>query len=226
MCAAAARVTRRRGGFVPLLLALGALASAACATRTGIARTDVVAQPAEPFRKALVLGMDAQGGMREQLERAIVEALARRGAEVVAASSFIDLSLGPPSRDDVRGLVEREGFDAVVVAQIEPRGTDSQPVPSTSMGFPLSRQPLGFYDHFGRSWPYGYAPAYRETVALGALDVRLFETARDGRLVFRASSEQFELRDAPRAVATVSDLVAERLVRAALLAAPRVDPAR
>ncbi len=202
-----------------LVAALATAAGSGCATETGLARTDVLARPDDaPFRKALVVAMHRQTGTRERLEGALAGALHRRGIEAVAASSYFDLSLKPPSRDEVRRLVEREGADAVLVARIEPRGTDLQPVPLTAVGVPLFRQPLGFYDFYWRAWPHVYTPSYSEPVPLGAIEVRLYETGPDARLVFRASSEEFALRDAARAIENVSGLLAERLVRDDLVA--------
>jgi hypothetical protein len=208
-----------RTGLLALALAT---AGSGCATKTGLARTDVLARPEDaPFRKALVVAMHRQTGTRERLEGALVEALRRRGTEAVAASSYFDLSLRPPSRDEVRELVEREGADTVLVARIEPRGTDRQPVPLTAVGVPLFRQPLGFYDYYWRAWPHVYTPSFSEPVPLGSIEVRLYETGPGARLVFRASSEEFALRDAERAIENVSGLLAERLVRDDLVASAR-----
>ncbi|HET7753074.1 MAG TPA: hypothetical protein VFK85_04120 [Anaeromyxobacteraceae bacterium] len=198
-----------------------------CATaRPGIAEQERVDAATGPFGKVLVVAMSRRPDVRDHIERVLAESLGARGVNAVTAVSYFALSEEPPSRDEVRAIVERDRFDGVLVARLAARGTQYRQAP-VAPGDPFWMR-YGFYDYYWGAWPYVYSPSYLERVRLVALELRLFGGAgADGRLVFRATSDEFELADASRAVDSVAADFAKHLADAGLVPqAARADVPR
>jgi hypothetical protein len=199
-------------GLAALVLAAGACAP----RRVGLAGAELVREGAGPFRKVLVVGMSRAPDVRERIERELSANLSAAGTEAVAASSYFGLAAEPPSREEVRAVVDRDGYDGIVLARLAAHETRYRPVPAGPHADPFWPR-RGFYDTYWGAWPHVYAPTYLEAVRTGALEVRLYEAGGAGRLVYQATSDRFELRDAARALSTVSEALAGRLVAERLL---------
>jgi hypothetical protein len=206
-----------QGRAAVALAAALSLALAACAGRTGLAESAVVARPAgAPFGKVLVVGMDRHPELRERIERTLAGELDARGTRAVASTSYLAFAADPPSREEIRDLVQKAGADGILVARLAERGTDYRQVPIADS---FHGTPLGFYDYYWNAWPYAYGAAPVEAVPVAALEVRLFDASGDSRLVYRATSEEFRLEDARRALESVSGALAEGLAGAGFVTA-------
>lgn len=203
-----------------MLAAVWCAGVGACAGRTGLAESDVLAQPsAAPFRKVLVVAMDRRHDLREQIEGDVVKQLRGRHVAAVPSTSYLEFVAAPPARDEIRSLVSREGFDGILVAHLAQRGTEYRHVAAAG---PFYGPGAGFYDYYWRAWPLVYAPTYLQAVPVVALEVRLYDAREGGRLVYTATSDEFELGDAGRALEAVSEAVSEALTRSRLVARSRL----
>jgi hypothetical protein len=153
--------------------------------------------------------------LREQIERDLVNELQAKHVAAVPSTSHLAFASAPPAREEIRTLVNREGFDGILVARLAQRGTEYRHVPTAD---PFFGPPLGFYDYYWRAWPLVYSPTYLETVQIVALEVRLYDARDGGRLVYTATSDEVELDDAGRAVEAVSAALTDILTRAGLVA--------
>jgi hypothetical protein len=175
-----------------MYLALGASCSTTKVERTWIDPDVSMA----PIDDVLVVAVVRQEELRRSLEDEMAGELRRKG--VAAVPSHRLLQGEALTRDAVREVVGREGFDHVLVTNYRGLETELDYVPPTT----------GYYGYMGMTMASpGY---YRETTVL-TLQTRLFSAEEGGRLLWSANSRTTDPSTSREAIAGVAKELVEEL---------------
>jgi hypothetical protein len=189
----------------PLLLAL--VAAAGCASTKLVS---VFVDPhfaGGPFRKLLVVGLGASEGGRAAFENAVADRLAAQGVLGVASSGLI-ASEADVTREALRGWVERDGYDAVLVTRLADVKRETSYQPPTYTDF------YGYWGHYGS---YVTSPGYvLETTTL-LVESTLFDAAT-AKVVYSAESRSFQPDSRDEVIHELVPLVVGDLTERGLLA--------
>jgi hypothetical protein len=188
-----------------LLLALASLA-ACSSTRL----TSVWVEPeraARPLARILVVGLAEREGNRASFEHEFAARLAERGATgVPSMDAFPDLD--DFSRERVAGWARAHGVEGVLISRLVDVREEQRYVP------PEVRYDL--YGYWGGLTPVVVAPGYVQTDRTVVIETNLFD-ARDGALVYSATSESFNPASDARVVRELVDALVDDLAKRGLL---------
>ncbi len=197
-------MTRR----APALLGLTALL--ACSSTQLVSVWVEPDRPAGVYRKILVVGLAEREGNRAAFEHDFAARLAERGAVgIPSMDPFPDLD--DFSRERVGAWARRNGADGVLVSRLVDVREEERYVP------PEVRYDL--YGYWGGVRPVVVAPGYVETDRTVVIETNLFD-ARDGKLVYSATSESFNPSSDARVARELVDALVRDLAGRALLPAP------
>jgi hypothetical protein len=161
-------------------LALALLALACSSTKLTSTFVDPAFR-AGPFRKLLVVGLGASEGGRAAFENALADRLAAQDVLGVASGNLI-VSAEDLNRDAVRGWVEKDGYDAVLVTRLVDTRKHTSYRPPTY---------TDFYGYWGSYGSYVTSPGYVVETTTILLETTLFDAAT-GKVVYTAESESFQ----------------------------------
>jgi hypothetical protein len=194
----------------PRVLAVLALAAAACASTklVSVYADESFAGPA--FEKLLVVGLGATEGGRAAFESAVVARLEAQGV-VGAASHDVIVEMEDASRARVRRLARQEGYDAVLVTRLLDVRKETRYEPPVYGDF------YGYWGHYG-----GYVadPGYVIETTTLVMETSLFDTVT-GKVVYSAESETFQPRSRNTVIEELVPLVVDDLTQRGILAARR-----
>jgi hypothetical protein len=116
------------------------------------------------------------------------------------------------SREELRALIEKNGFDHVLVSRSLGTRQETEVIP----GAP---DPYfgGFYGYYGYTAPLLYHSTYVETQTFAESDNRLYRTDGPADLVWTGSSETRVGGDTEKTLASLSDAIVDRLEEKNLL---------
>ena len=182
---------------VALATAFTILATSAACSSTSINSTwkspDI---RATGLHKVLVIARVPRAPARRLLEDSLVNQLRQRGVQATAASSLVNEAR--LTRDSVRALVQRQGFDAVLVARYLGTTQQMMYVPTT-------------YDAYFGPGPVAFEPGAYETQTNVQLEFRLFDVNRGGKMVWTASTSTMDPTSANKSAPDVAKKVVARL---------------
>ncbi len=179
------------------------LSACAGSSSTQLKSVQVAPQP-PPGRptKALVIGLSAKPEVRSAFEVDMASRLQAIGVPSVQGHAVLPPDT-PITEDALRALVKREGADAVVIARLV--GTREQQV------LQAAPAPVGFYGYYGGWASTVYQPTYLATEQVVTLETRLYRTAGDGQLVWRAISETFDPSSPAEVIRGVNEKTVARM---------------
>lgn len=197
--------------LVSVATAAALLLFAACSATTKVTKTfEDPAFDSVSFDNFLVIGVAGDYDGRAQFERTLVSRLRSQGA---SASAYYSIVGGnePLSRDAVLGVVQENGFDAVLVTRVISQQSDvsvasgSSEVSATTVG----GRPINFfrYDYDVINEPD--AISITRTVVLGT---ELFSAA-DEKLVWSIESTSPARDNIGQLIDDTADTIAARLTR-------------
>jgi hypothetical protein len=190
------------------LLLVAALLAACSSTRL----TSVWVEPdrpARPLARLLVVGLAERQGNRAAFEHDFAARLAERGATgLPSMDPFPDLD--DFSRERVAAWARAHGVDGVLVSRLVDVREEQRWVP------PEVRYDL--YGYWGGLSPMVVAPGYVQTDRTVVIESNLFD-ARDGALVYSATSESFNPASDARVARELVDALVDDLARRGLLPA-------
>jgi hypothetical protein len=188
-------------------LALCLLLVAACST-TQLLSVYQAPGAAGPYRKLLIVGLGASEGGRAAFENAVADRLAAQRVLAVASGNLI-ASAEDLSRDAVRGWVETDGYDAVLVTRLVDVKKESSYRPPTYTDF------YGYWGYYGS---YVTSPGYVVETTTLLIESTLFD-AGTGRVVYSAQSESFQPSSRQEVIDELVPLLTGDLTKRGLLPA-------
>jgi hypothetical protein len=193
---------RAAAAALALLLPLG------CAS-TKLADVWKAPDPGTPPRKVLVVAVVPSQTNRRMMEGELAERLQQRGLKAVSISSLTPEG-PPPDRAQVEALVQRDGFDAVIVSRYAGAEDSVEYVPGGPVGNPAM---MGFYGYYGALYPTVYTPGaviQNETVHV---ETMLYRAQGKGELVWSTTSQTFNPTSPYKAIEDISGAVVSRMAK-------------
>jgi hypothetical protein len=187
-----------------------ALVLAACGatTRLGDVWSEQQVTPT-PFTNLLILGIGTETTGRRSFEDRFSEALLARGTASTASHRLLP-SERQLSESEIAGVVERGGFDGVVVTRLLAVDEKEEYVPPrSSVSVGMGR---GYYGHYGSSFGVNYSPGYVSSTTIVRLETRVFQVTSGGP-VWMATSETFQPSSDEDVVNSVSKAIVSRLAK-------------
>jgi hypothetical protein len=167
-----------------------------------------------PLRKVVVLDMRGDQVRRRIWEDAFVREL--RDHHVEAVPSYELVPDAPPDTSRIAEMVAEKGFDGVILVHRLPADTRAQHVPGYVTTVPRTR-----YDRWsGRYATYFrevYHPGYTETERVVRAEISVWLARGEQRMLWAATGQSFDPRDATQASHDMASAVVERLARAHLI---------
>lgn len=167
--------------------------------------------PSGPFKNIMVLALNGQAANRAQYEDTLTAAITTSGMQAVQSYSLIPRpNLTPINMDNLRNVVQGQGFDAVLVSRIVQYHKTVHEVQDPI--FPLEPYYATFYGYYGAVYPMLYSPTYLQTEQKVQVETNFYATSKpDGVLVWTGTSDTVNPRNVNDAINAISKLVAEEL---------------
>jgi hypothetical protein len=173
--------------------------------------------PSGPFKNIMVLALNGQAANRAQFEDTLTAAIAKAGMQAVQSYSLIPRpDLTPINMDQLRNVVQGQGFDAVLVSRIVAYHKTVHEVQDPI--FPLEPYYATFYGYYGYASPMIYTPTYLQTEQKAQVETNLYATSKpEGVLVWTGTSDTVNPRNVNDAINAIVKLVAEELQKQNLI---------
>jgi hypothetical protein len=173
--------------------------------------------PSGPFKNIMVLALNGQAANRAQFEDVLTAAISKSGVQAVQSYSLIPRPNSTPiDMDQLRNVVQGQGFDAVLVSTIVKYHKSVTEVQDPI--FPLEPYYATLYGYYGYASPMVYAPSYLQTEQKVQVETNLYATAKpDGELVWTGTSNTVNPRSVNDAINAIVKLVAQELQKQDLI---------
>ena len=161
------------------------------------------------FKNILVLALNGKAANRADFEDALVAAISRPGGQAEPSYEFMPRpDVTPIDMNDLRELVREQKFDAIVVARLTKRESNTTYVPG-QVYTPLPYYGT-FYGYYGALYPTIYSPGYMKTVKVAQVEVNFYSTAKpDGELAWTGTTNTFDAASAMKAIKGLVKIVAK-----------------
>jgi hypothetical protein len=199
-----------------IAVAVFATLAVSCATKTEISNQWKSPEyTGGPMHKILVVAITETPLVRRSYEDRFAEALQGHGAETVASYALWpgDKRL---TKEELEEIVNRDGFDGVIVTQLLGVDEKTTYVPPTTEVVPMHRG-RGYYGYYGRSYDVVHNPGYTLTTEIISLETKLWN-ARDSQLAWGIRSETFDASSTDDAIASVTKKLVKQLADDGLIA--------
>jgi hypothetical protein len=173
--------------------------------------------PSGPFKNIMVLALNGQAANRAQFEDTLTAAITKSGVQAVQSYSLIPRpNLTPIDMDQLRNVVQGQGFDAVLVSRIVEYHKTVHQVQDPI--FPLEPYYATLYGYYGFASPMVYSPSYLQTEQKVQVETNLYATAKpDGVLVWTGTSDTVNPRSVNDAINAIVKLVAQEIQKQNLI---------
>ncbi|HSY66485.1 MAG TPA: hypothetical protein VK829_17975 [Terriglobales bacterium] len=173
--------------------------------------------PSGPFKNIMVLALNGQAANRAQFEDVLTAAITKSGVQAVQSYSLIPRpNLTPIDMDQLRNVVQGQGFDAVLVSRIVAYHKTVTEVQDPI--FPLEPYYATLYGYYGFASPMVYSPTYLQTEQKVQVETNLYATAKpEGVLVWTGTSDTVNPRSVNDAINAIVRLVAQELQKQNLI---------
>ena len=182
----------RTRGAVALVALLASMTTGGCAAQSGMA--DLWRDPSftsGPMHSVLVVAPRKDPVRRRMWEDAFVNQLGARG--VTATPSYRLFQEAPPDTQEMLEVVQRNGYDGVLMSIRLANQTESTYVPGT-----VKREPVigrDFYGSFRTYWRDVQVPGYTETDEVRRVQTDVWSTGDTGRLIWSGTLRTLEAVD-------------------------------
>jgi len=190
--------------FLLLLAFLTALLSACSATKL----TSVWQDPSYAggsFKKLMIIGLGVNPGARAEFEDTVADALAKHGVMGVGSSGYFS-DMNQMTREAVRGWVERDGYQGVLVTRLVSARQTQYVHP------PQYTDLWGYWGYYGTAVTPGYV--VDQTTLF--IDTDLFDAAT-GQVVYTAESKSFDPNSRNQVINELTKLLVSDLTKRGLL---------
>ncbi len=199
-----------------LLFAL-ASSAVACGTKTRVASQWLSPDyKGGPMHKILVVAVSETPLGRRTYEDRFVNALTDAGAQAVSSYKLLP-SDDRLTRVELEGVVDREGFDGVIVSQLLEVKQETTVVPPSTHVVPSYGHGYGYYGYYGGGYDVVHSPGYTRTTQIVRLETKLWNAA-DSELAWGITSETFDPTSTDDAISSVTKKLVWKLSQDGLLA--------
>jgi hypothetical protein len=169
------------------------------------------------FKNVLVLAMNGRASGRADFEDQMVAAIARPGVQAVPSYSLLPRPESTPiDMNQLRDVVQSQGFDAVVVSRLVKYDKSVTYVPGQA--YPLFPYYATFYGYYSTLYPVVYSPGYLQTETTAQIETNFYSTAKsDGELVWTGTSNTVNPRSVSKAIGDVVKLVVQQLEKEGII---------
>jgi hypothetical protein len=173
--------------------------------------------PSGPFKNIMVLALNGQAANRAQFEDVLTAAVTKTGMQAVQSYSLIPRpNLTPINMDQLRNVVQGQGFDAVLVSRIVQYHKTVHEVQDPV--FPLESYYGTLYGYYGFTSQMVYSPSYLQTEQKVQVETNLYATTTpEGVLVWTGTSDTTNPRSVNDAINAIAKLVAQELQKQNLI---------
>lgn len=197
--------------FLRAGLVFAVLCSAACSSTKLASTWQDSSYQGGAFQKLMVVGLGASPGGRAEFENSMVDALTAHGVIAVASVGYFS-DASQMTRDAVRGWVQRDGFQGVLVTRLED-------VKQSVVVTPPQYQDLyGYWGYYGTV----VTPGYVDETTKFIITTDLFD-ARTGGVVYTAESNSFNPPNRGKLIKELTALLVDDLTKRGLLP-PKLPP--
>jgi hypothetical protein len=143
------------------------------------------------FTNIMVLALNGKVGSRAQFEDDMVAAISKIGIKAQPSYEFLPRPEATPiDVDNLRWVVRKQGFDAIIVSRLTKQDSTTVYVPGevyTPMPF------FGtFYGYYEALAPVIYSPGYLSTDKVAQVETNFYSTSTpDGQLVWTGTTNVF-----------------------------------
>jgi len=208
----------RTSGFARHVIVLAAtvlaLSSSACGTVTNL--TNVWRSPdfeAESMRRIMVVAIASTPMRRRSFEDSFAKALASQNVEATQSYRLLP-SDDQLTRAELRGAVEGNKFDGVIVTRLMGVEEETTVVPPRTDVVPTAHR--GYYGYYHRGYDVVHTPGYVQIREIVVLDTQLYDVGTT-EPVWGARSETIDPDSIDKAIASVTAALSERLASDDLL---------
>jgi len=169
------------------------------------------------FKNIFVLAMNGQASGRAEFEDRMVAGITRPGIQAVPSYSLLPRpELNPIEMDQLRSVVQGQGFDAVLVSRLVKYDKSVTYVPGQA--YPLYPYYGTFYGYYGALYPVVYSPGYLQTDTTAQIETNFYSTAKpDGEIVWTGTSNTVNPRSVSKAIDDVVKLVVQQLEKEGII---------
>jgi hypothetical protein len=169
--------------------------------------------PSGPFKNIMVLALNGQAANRAQFEDVLTAAITKAGVQAVQSYSLIPRpNLTPINMDNLRNVVQGQGFDAVLVSRIVQYHKTVHEVQDPI--FPLEPYYATFYGYYGAVSPMLYSPTYLQTEQKVQVETNFYATTTpEGVLAWTGTSDTVNPRNVNDAINAMAKLVDQELLK-------------
>lgn len=163
------------------------------------------------FKNILVLAINGKAIARADFEDQMAQALTRPGVQVTQSYTLMPRPDATPiNKDDLRGYIKDNGFDAVIASRI----TDmSQHWKEVDPGdFPFDAAYGTFYGYYAAVAPVVYDPSYMVKETDVQVETNWYATVMpDGQLVWSGTTDTKNPHKEPKAVESIVKVLAKAI---------------
>lgn len=168
------------------------------------------------FKKILVVGMSADPGRRSDFEDALSAKMRAAGFNSIAGN---ELLLRPGTDLDLKYLreqIKENHIDAVILSRLVSIKESITYIPPDVWGaYPYYHT---FYGYMGYVSPIVYSPGYLIEEKTVRIETNVYAIVPpDGLLVWTATSDTFNPKNAKKVISGVVELVSEAMIKASVL---------
>jgi predicted GNAT family acetyltransferase len=170
-----------------------------------------------PFKNILVFALNGQAANRADYEDRLTAAITVSGVQAVQSYSLMPRpNLTPIDMNQLRSVVQGQGFDAVLVSRIVQYHKTVNYVPGQV--FPLDPYYATFYGYYAFASPLVYSPGYLQTDTKAQVETNVYSTAKpEGELVWTCTSDTVNPHSVSDAIGAIVKLVAQELQKQNLI---------
>ena len=164
-----------------------------------------------PFKNIMVLALNGQASNRADFEDRLTAAITASGVQAVQSYSLIPRPNSTPiDMNNLRDVVQGQGFDAVLVSRVVKYHQTVAYVPGQI--FPLDPYYATFYGYYAFVSPVVYSPGYLQTDTKAQVETNFYSTVKpDGELVWTGTSNTVNPRSVSDAIGAIVKLIAQEL---------------
>jgi hypothetical protein len=171
------------------------------------------------FQNILVLALNGQAANRAEFEDELVAAITRPGETAAPSYEFLPRPDATPiAKSDLRWVVRKQKFDAIVTALVTKNTKKTNYVPPDVVYTPVAYYDT-FYGYYDALVPVVYAPGYMQTEKQAQVEVNFYSTAKpDGELVWTGTTNVFDSSSVMKVIKDLVKLVTKELEKQNVIA--------
>ncbi len=169
------------------------------------------------FANILVLALNGKAENRAEFEDELVAAIARPGIEATQSYVFLARPNATPiDLNDLKAVIQEQGFDAIVVARLTKAEKKTTYVPGQVYS------PYPYYGslaaYYGAVYPLVYSPGYLVKEKSAQVETNFYSTEKpDGELVWTGTTNTFDANSPMKVIKELIKVVIKELEKQSVI---------